>query len=253
MIEKRKILTIITVISLFLVFLLGMQERSISDLQLNNLSTYKEPSELTFLDLLGLSFLNTGLSYEFGVTEEVIEEGFKQIFSMSLNPDNIELETLDSVNYDNLYEITYSDTLDANGNKIENDRVMTITTPVGINSENIETTSNAWILNYRLYNGGLTGLRTSYWYSQLFEYNEDYFNKVWDSLRWLCDGVLNCKVISNDGNTFEALFYGETYNWYLYLDKINADIFNIDKPVNAISMKINPISEKDSQNLIKSR
>lgn len=251
MVKRKKILTIITIISLFLVFLLGMQEKSISDLQPDNLNTYKEPSELTFLDLLSLSFLNTGLSYEFGVTEEIVEEGFKQIFSMNLDPESNIDRSLDNI--EDQYEITYSNTLDSNGKEIQNDKIMTITTPIGINSENIETTSNAWVLNYRFYDGGFTGLRTSYWYSQLFEYNEDYFNKVWNSLKWLCYEFLNCQVMVDNGKTFEVLFYGDVYNWYLYLDKVNVDIFNINKPVNAISMKINPISNDDSQNLLKGR
>lgn len=210
-----------------------------------------QPQGFTFLEGLGFSFLTSGLSYQFGVTPELVEKGFETLLSTNFKEDATENNA--SINPD-IYEKITNKTLDSKGNIIDNnDLTTTFILPKDVNEKNIDSTTNLWALNYRFYKNGLTGLQPSYWYSQLFK-EDIYFDRAWNSVVWMCQKYFNCIIIKNEQNNLEAIFYSNDVYWYLYLDKLyNINILNISKPINCISMKVEPIKEKDAISLMKSK
>lgn len=251
---KKKLLLIISSLSIILIFAIyGLSLRKEKTDITNNIegNGIEAPEGFTFIEGLGLSFLTSGLSYQFGVSPDFVESGFKAIIETDFTMQETATAS-QALNWNEIYTKKEEITKDSNGKEIDkNDITITYMMPIGINENNIESTSNAWILNYRFYKNSLTGLKPSYWYSQLFQ-EDIYFNRAWNSLKWMCQDYLNCEILKNNENSIEAIFYADDIYWYLYLDKLyDVDIFNLNKSVNCISMKIDPIKEEDAVDILK--
>ena len=180
------------------------------------------------------------------------EEDMKSIENGG-EPINSEVEIEEVIDYSKIFEISYHDFLDEKGNPIENDKIMRFTTPVGFNKDNVDSTSNVWQVNYRFYKGGLTGVDDSYWGSQLFDEDIQYFDRAWTSLKWLCQDYLNCVIVADEENFFEAIVYSSdnTYYWYLMLDRLeNFDAYGFGTKNNVIAMKVIPIKIEDAANIM---
>lgn len=279
--NKNFIMCVICFIGIILSFVLFSTNSTVSDLSIfdakkdiNN--KYEAPKAITFVEKIGLMYLTSGVGYQFGVSDEVVEIGLQTLMSSNLdtssNQDDNSIivdaseviateedaqeivdETLNSEpNWDEVYKKSTFKTLDENGDEIdENDTILQFTTPYNFDIKDIDTTSNFWQLNYRMYGGCLTGMRESYWGSQLF--NEDiYYDRAWTSLKWLCQDYLNAVVIEDTDTTYNAIIYSadEKYYWSLFLDKLeNSNALDENQKCNLIGMTVLPIS-KDEVSLI---
>lgn len=87
--DKKIIYSIISIIGIILVFFIYTKEDNISKLslvsaQVGNTGNYEGPKNITFIEKLGLLYLSSGLIYEFGIPNEVVESGLQTILSTNL-------------------------------------------------------------------------------------------------------------------------------------------------------------------------
>lgn len=292
--NKRIIFLLISFIGLILVFFVYTRNNTISNLSLisakaNTNGVYEAPESITFIEKLGLLYLTGGLSYEFGVTDEVIELGLQTILSSDLEEmdkqsteeeyifneeemlnilenESVIEETKESIekdseieepiiNWQEFYSKEIFNTKDSQGNIYrDEDITVSYTTPVGLNKDNVYNATNIWQYNYRYLNDGLIGLNTSFWGSYMFQ-EEIYFDRAWTSLKWLCQDYLNCVIVSDNKEVFEAIVYNNdnTYYWYLYLDKLyNYDAFGYGVKQNVIAMTVEPINIDNAYKIMES-
>lgn len=114
-------------------------------------------------------------------------------------------EIKEEIKWEELYTKESFNTTDSKGDIYRDDDIIVrYTTPIGINKSNVYDSTNIWQYNYRYLNNGLIGLETSYWASYMFQ-EEKYFDRAWTSLKWLCQDYLNCVIVSDSRNSFEAI------------------------------------------------
>lgn len=268
--DKSKALIAISLISIFLVILLAMQESTISDLSFNeskikNLYGYDEPSGgITYIEALGLEYISLGSIFNYGVTKETVLYFFENLMNQDLVEENSDmLKTIQETSLkeidtskegylylENVANIEYTDYVNSQGEKIKDNQIMTVTIPKNLSKDNVETTSNAWKFDYHLYDDSFIGVDEAIWYSQLFD-DSLYFDRAWTSLKWLCQEKIQCEILNDMEDYFEVLVYGtDGYCWLVSFIRNNGDIFNYNKNLNYISMSSMPITEEDSFELL---
>ena len=287
--DKNFIMCLLCGIGIILSLFLFEADTSIADLsilnaQLGDDGKYEAPSGVTIIEKMGLMYLSSGVAYQFGTTREAVEIGFQTILNMDLseldssnngngvdsiisiedyvNQDSTIIEEDDvigditEIDWTTVYDKKEYKTLDENGKEInEKDTILSITTPTGFKPEDMENISNMWNINYRLYDGFLTGVAPSYWGSELFK-TEEYFERAFTSLKWICQDYLNSIVMEDNDNFYGAIIYSvdEEYYWYLTLEKLeNAKPFDDKNAGNFISMEVLPISINEVKEILEAK
>ena len=286
--KKTLIHIALTAFALFLLLALVLQKNTASDLVLED-GKYPEPvGGYSFLEAIEYSFIASGITFQYGATKELVENGIQQILTINVestrqvatteddNVSNLKVSSDGTVEKVNQLEqdmesdasnLDLKDTYKTETFKTkdlkeyesqkdqfdEKDETFRITLPVDVKKDNYKTTSNAWKLNYRFYDGALTGLDRSYWYSQWFlDEDNGIYDRAWTSLKWLAQNYLNCEIIADEDEVFEILIYGEQFNYEVIFEKLKIDMFDIGTDVNTIAMTSIPLSEEDSAYLLKS-
>lgn len=257
--------SVISIVTLFLIVIMGFQENTISDLSFNKdvmtrLYGYSEPEGgVTYLEALGLQYLTLGSIFNYGVNENVITYYYEGLMNENLLTDTENLldDTLDISNttedkylaLEDVAIIERGDYYDLDGEKIDGNTTLTITIPKTLTSENIKTASNAWKFTYHMYKEGLIGVDNAIWYSKLFE-NLEVFDRAWTSLKWLCQDKIQCDILTDYGDSFLVIVYGNERNWLVTLDRLTGDAFNSGDTINYINMTVMPIDEENTISLL---
>lgn len=268
---KSKIFAGLSLISIILVVVLGLQENNVADLSfkqdaVSKLVGYSEPSGgASYLEALGLEYISLGSIFNYGVSSNVITYYFENLLNQELvsDEDTDILETVKSIStsepdttskdylaLENIASINNTEYIDIEGNVIEDNEIMSIVVPKTMNADNIETTSNAWKFDYHLYKDSFIGVKKAVWYSQLFS-ETAVFDRAWTSLKWLCSDKIQCEILTDAEDSFTVLVYGgDEYSWYLTFDRYTGDVFELGKEVNYIEMSSVPLKEEDALQLL---
>lgn len=267
---QKKVSLIISIITIFLLTFLLTRENTISDLNfdskvMDKLVGYQEPEGgVTYIEALGLNYLSLGSIFSYGVNDETIFYFYEQLLNSSLveedgtySEDNLLDNKRKITNYDNsislekLCKIEETDYVDSHGVKVENEKLLTITTPNTFNKDTLKGVSNVWKFNYRMHNNGLVGVENAIWYGQAFD-TTSVFNRAFYSLKWLFQEKIECEILEDFGDKIVVFVYGnDGYHWLVTVDKKHGDAFNFNKEVNYISMNTIPLNEEKALDVLK--
>ncbi len=259
--------SVISIVTIFLIIVMGLQPNTISDLSfdeksISKASGYSEPEGgVTYLEALGLQYLSLGSIFNYGVNSNVITYYYEGLMNENLVSDSesdllgkvADIESnVTSEKYlalEDVATVEEGDYYNSNGEKIDGNTVLTITVPKTLAKENISSTSNAWKFTYHFYKDGLIGVDNAIWYSQLFE-NSEVFDRAWNSLKWLCQDKIQCEILADYGDEFLVLVYGNEWNWVVTLDRLTGDAFNSGDNINYIKMTVLPVDEENSLSIL---